>query len=208
LLGHSGVKEKSVNMELEIKRQMAHALGFFSIILIYIFGKWYAALLLFLVSTTFFILGEYRKNKDKYKIIKIKALDDFEDVIEDEFKTYERRKELPFRGAITFYFSCSLVIFLFEPNVAIASIAVLAFADSLSTVVGSFVGEHKLPINKKKSLEGSSIFFLTTITILLFFVNPLKALEISIAVTLVEMLPRVDDNLTVPLVTGVLMLLL
>ena len=195
-------------MELEIKRQMAHALGFFSIILIYIFGKWYAALLLFLVFATFFVLGEYRKNKNKYKIIKIKAIDEFEDIIEDEFKTYERRSELPFRGAITFYFSCSLVTFLFEPSIAIASIAVLAFADSLSTVVGSFVGEHKLPVNKKKSWEGSSIFFLTTITILLFFVSPIKALLISILVTFVEMLPRVDDNLTVPLVTGVLMMLL
>jgi dolichol kinase len=195
-------------MELEIKRQIAHALGFFSIILIYIFGKWYAALILFLISTTFFILGEYRKNKNKYKIIKIKALDEFEDIIEDEFKTYERRKELPFRGAITFYFSCSLVTFLFEPSVAIASIAVLAFADSLSTVVGSFVGEHKLPINKKKSWEGSTIFFLTTIIILLFFISPLKALIASVVVTFVEMLPRVDDNLTVPLVTGVLVSIL
>jgi dolichol kinase len=195
-------------MELEIKRQVAHALGFFSIILIYIFGKWYAALLMFLVSATFFILGEYRKNKNKYKIIKIKALDEFEDIIEDEFKTYERKKELPFRGAITFYFSCFLVTFLFEPNIAIASIAVLAFADSLSTVVGYFVGEHKLPINKKKSWEGSTIFFITSLVILLFFANPIKALIIALIATFVEMLPKIDDNLTVPLVTGVLILLL
>ena len=203
--GRSEANLKSDDMELEIKRQMAHALGFFSIILIYIFGKWYAALIMFLVSAAFFVLGEYRKNKNKYKIIKVKALDEFEDIIEDEFKTYERKKELPFRGAISFYFSCFLVTFLFEPRVAIA---VLAFADSLSTVIGTFVGEHKLPINKKKSWEGSSIFFLTTITILLFFVNPVSALITSISVTFVEMLPRIDDNLTIPLVTGVLISML
>ena len=195
-------------MYLEIKRQVAHALGFFSIILIYIIGKWYTALILFLVSATFFALGEYRKNKGKYKMIKIKVLDEFEDIIEDEFKTYERKNDLPFKGAISFYLACSIATFIFEPTIAIASIAILAFADSLSTVVGRFLGKNKLPINKKKSWEGSTVFLLTTLIILLFFISPLKALATALIVTFVEMLPGIDDNLTVPLVTGVLLSLI
>ena len=195
-------------MQLEIKRQVVHTLGFFTIFLIYAFGKWYAALLMFLVSLSFFIIGEYRKNKDKYKLIKIKPLDEFEDMIENEFKTYERKNELPFRGAIAFYLGCSIVTFLFKPNIAIASIAVLAFSDSLSTIIGYYFGKHKLPVNKKKSWEGSSVFFLSTLIILLFFINPVKALIVALLATFTEMLPRLDDNLSVPLVTGILLWLL
>ncbi len=187
---------------------MAHILGIFTIVLIYLLGKWYAALLMLLVSLTFFVLGEYRKNKDKYKIIKIKALDEFENMIEDEFKTYERKTELPFRGAITFYLGCFIVTAFFQPEIAIASIAVLSLSDALSTLVGTFFGKHKLPINKKKSWEGSTVFFVTTLIILMFFVSPMEAIAIAIIATFVEMLPRVDDNIFVPLITGFLLWLI
>jgi dolichol kinase len=195
-------------MELEIKRQAVHALGVFTILLIFIFGKWVSSLMMLLVSIAFLALGEYRRNKNKYKILKVKALDEFEDIIEDEFKTYERKNELPFSGAITFYMGCFLVTLLFPITIAIASITVLALSDSLSTIMGTFFGEHKLSINKKKSWEGSIIFFVTTTMILLFFANPVKALTVSLIATFVEMLPRIDDNLTVPLVTGLLMWLI
>lgn len=195
-------------MELEIKRQIAHALGVFTILLIQIFGKWYGALIMLLISVAFLILGEYRKNREKYKLLKIKPLDEFEDILENEFKTYERKEELPFHGAIMFYVGCFLVTILFQPSIAIASIAVLALSDSLSTLIGHFFGKHRLFINKKKSWEGSLIFFVTTFMILLFFIDPIKALMIAILVTFVEMLPKIDDNLTVPLATGFLMWLL
>jgi dolichol kinase len=195
-------------MELEIKRQTVHALGIFTIVLIHLFGRSISALIMLLISVTLLILGEYRRNKENYKIKKIKVLDEFEDIVEDEFKTYERKTELPFRGAIIFYMGCFLVTFLFQPNIAIASIAVLALSDSSSTIVGYFFGKHKLPINKKKSWEGSTAFFVTALMILLFFVSPVEALVIALVVTLIEMLPRIDDNLTVPLATGILMWLL
>ena len=195
-------------MELEIKRQIVHALGVFTILLIQIFGQWYGALIMLLISIILLILGEYRKNREKYKFLKIKPLDEFEDILEDEFKTYERKEELPFHGAIMFYVGCFLVTILFQPIIAIASITVLALSDSLSTLVGYFFGEHKLFINKKKSWEGSIIFFVTTFMVLLFFVSPIKALIIAVLVTFVEMLPNVDDNLTVPLATGFLIWLI
>jgi len=195
-------------MELEIKRQTIHALGVFTILLIQIFEKWYGALIMLLISIIFLILGEYRKNKEKYKLLKIKPLDEFEDILEDEFKTYERKKELPFNGAIMFYLGCFIVTVLFQPYIAIASITVLALSDSLSTLIGHFLGKHKLFINKKKSWEGSIIFFVTTFMILLFFVYPIKALIIAILVTFIEMLPKVDDNLTIPITTGFLIWLI
>jgi dolichol kinase len=195
-------------MEIEIKRKAVHTLGVSTVALIYLFGKWYGALAMLLISFTFLFLGEYRRNKEKYKIVRIKALDEFEEAIEDEFKTYERKNELPFQGAMTFYFGCFLVTILFEPYIAIASIAVLALADSMSTLVGYFIGKHKLPINRKKSWEGSTAFFITSFLVLFFFTDPVKASVISIFAAFVEMLPKIEDNIGVPLATGILMLLL
>ena len=195
-------------MELEIKRQIVHAMGILNILLIHVLSKTYAAAVMFLIAAAFFFLGEYRKNKEKYKLIRLKKLDEFEDVIEDEFKTYERRNELPFRGAIMFFLGSFFVTIFFDSYIAIASIAVLALADSLSTLVGYYFGKNKLPINKKKSWEGSITFFLAAFAVLYFFVNPIKAILIAVIVTFVEMLPKIDDNLTVPLSTGLLMLLL
>ena len=193
-------------MEIEVKRKAVHFLGIFTIALIYIFGKLLASLIMLCISIGFIFAGEYRKNRKNYK--KAKIIDEFEDVLEDEVKTYERRKELPFKGAITFFFGCFLAALLFEENIAIASIAVLALADSMSTLIGYFFGKHKLPINKKKSWEGSTAFFATSFFTLFFFVDPLKALIAAVIATFVEMLPQIDDNISVPLVTGLVLLLL
>ena len=193
-------------METEIKRKVVHFLGIFTIALIYIFEKWIAAMIMFSISIGFIFLGEYRKNRKNYK--KAKVIDEFEDVLEDEVKTYERRKELPFKGAMTFYFGCFIVTLLFEARIAIASIAVLAFADSLSTLIGYFFGKHKLPINKKKSWEGSTAFFTASFLTLLLFIDPVKAVAAAIVATFVEMLPKIDDNIAVPLVTALVLLLL
>jgi len=195
-------------MEIEIKRKIVHSLGVFTILLIQIFGKWYGALIMLLISTAFFMLGEYRKNKHKFDHLKTKALNELEDLLEDEVKTVERPKELPFKGAITFYFGCFLTTILFQPHIAIASITVLALADSLSTLIGYFYGKHKLPINKSKSWEGSLTFLIISFSVLLLFINPFKALTAGILTTLVEMLPKVDDNIFVPLSVGLFMILI
>lgn len=195
-------------MEVEIKRQVIHAMGIFTIVLIYVFGRWYAGLLMLAASIGFLFLGEYRKNRKKYKLLNSKHLDEFEEIIEDEFKTYERKYELQFQGIISFCLGFFLVAVLFETYIVIASIAVLAMADSLSTLVGYFFGKHKLPINKKKSWEGSITFLLASLGVLLLFVDPVKALIIAGIVTFVEMLPKTEDNITVPLATGLLMLFL
>lgn len=195
-------------MEIEFKRKIVHALGIFSILLIQIFGRYNAALIILLITASGFLIAEYRKNKRKYKLLKIKPIDDFEDLMEDEFKTLERPNTLPFKGAIEFGVGCFLATILFRENIAMACIAVLALSDSLSTLVGHYFGKHKLPINKKKTWEGSIAFFMMSILILLFFTNPLNALLLAIVATFVEMLPYADDNLSIPLALGIFMSLL
>ena len=193
-------------MEIEIKRQIIHASGIFTILLLLIFDRWNAAVLTFLIAAAFFLLAKYRKLRKRTESLEPKVIDEFETYLENGVKNYERPKELLFKGAISFYTGCFLSIALFQTNVAIASIAILAIADSLSTLIGKFYGKHKLPINKDKSWEGSLTFFIAAFSILLFFIKqPFFALVVGIIATFVEMLPKIDDNITVPLSVGILM---
>ncbi|MBN2203069.1 MAG: hypothetical protein JW700_02715 [Candidatus Aenigmarchaeota archaeon] len=195
-------------MNREIKRKTIHAMGIFSIALIYILGKFLASLAMLATSLSFLILDEYMKNKNKYKLVRNKKLDEFEEIVEEEIKSCKRKNERSFHGAITFYIGCFLVTFIFPTEIAAASIAVLALADATSTLVGYFFGKRKLPINKKKTWEGSTTFFLTAVFVLYFFTNPIKAIIAAIAATLVEALPKVDDNITIPVTTAILLFLL
>jgi len=195
-------------MEIEIKRKFVHALGVSLILLIQIFGKYNAALLMLAGAVALILLAEYRKNKKKYKLIKIKPVDEFEDAIEEKFKTVERPNSLPFKGAIEFGLGCFLATILFSESIAMACIAVLALADSLSTLVGYYFGRYKLPINTKKTWEGSITFFLISLLILAFFTNPLTASFLALITAFVEALPYADDNLSIPLALGILMMLI
>ncbi len=190
---------------LEIKRKIVHASGVFTIFLILWLGKWNTALVVFLIALMLFLFGGYRKNKDKYKIIKSKKLDEFEKFIESSFNEYERPNTSPFQGATEFFVGCFFATILFEPRIAMAAISVLSLADATSTLIGSYYGEHKIPINKKKTFEGSISFFATAFLALVFFVDPLKALVIAIFSTFAEILPKVDDNLVIPITTGIVM---
>jgi dolichol kinase len=195
-------------MEVEINRKFIHALGVFTILLIQIFGKNNAAIIMLFATVFSFLIAEYRKNRKKYKIIKIKQLDEFEDFLEEEFKGIERPNSLPFKGAIEFGLGCFLATILFTEKIAMACIAVLALADSLSTLVGYYFGKYKLHINKKKTWEGSTTFFLISFFILFLFTSPLHALILALITTFVEMLPYADDNLSIPLALGISMSLI
>lgn len=195
-------------METEIKRKIAHVMGMVTIIFILIFGKYVTSAILAVVTTAGFLAAEYRKNKKKYKFLKIKPIDRLDDMLEEEFKTVERPNTLPFKGAIEFGVGCFIATIAFSEIVAIACIAVLALADAMSTLVGYYFGKYKLPINKKKTWEGSTTFFLISFFVLSFFTDPLRVFVLAVLATVAEMLPFVDDNLSIPIVLGVAMSLL
>jgi dolichol kinase len=190
---------------LEIRRKIVHASGILTIFLILWLGKWNAAWVILLIALTVLLLGEYRKNKNKYKIVKSEKLDEFEEAVEKVFKDHERPNTLPFKGATEFLMGCFFATVLFEPTIAIAAISVLSLADALSTLIGSYYGKHKLHINRNKTYEGSSAFLITSFLVLLFFVNPFKAFIVAVFATFAEMLPKIDDNLVIPITVGIIM---
>ena len=116
----------------------------------------------------------------------------------------------PGRGAFQFFLGSLAALLLFRSDIGIAcaSIAVLAFGDSFSTLFGKSFGTHKLPHNPVKSWEGTMAgAFFAFLGASTQIALPL-ALVGAAAGMLAESLPwRVDDNLTVPIAAGAAMFL-
>ena len=103
----------------------------------------------------------------------------------------------------------TLSLLLFPSQVAYASIAVISLGDSAASIFGKFFGKISIPFNKGKNLEGSiSGFAFAFLGASYFLSTPLALIGAAIGMV-VETLPLpVNDNLSVPLVTGTLLTIL
>jgi dolichol kinase len=126
-----------------------------------------------------------------------------------------RREELKNLSANSYYILGLLIITLFFPkNIVLLSVLFLAFGDPVAAIIGTKFGQTKL--FAKKSLEGSIANFLISAMVTFAFVNlyfhkdVLTALTVSILGGLIscvsELLPiPVNDNLTIPVVSALLL---
>jgi len=122
-----------------------------------------------------------------------------------------------FSGATYFIASSLIVIFYLPKNIAVSVLFFLSLGDPMATFVGSRIGEERL-FWGDKSIEGSLAFFAVAFGIGVLFLGFMKGLFGAIIATLVETMPThlllgslshwLDDNLTVPLITGFLIHLL
>ncbi|MFZ0926147.1 MAG: hypothetical protein WCE82_03510 [Halobacteriota archaeon] len=121
------------------------------------------------------------------------------------FTRFDRPSRFTAKGAITFFVGTFIAVLLFAPLYAALSILVLAIADSLATIAGHYAGKHVL--FKKKTFEGTLTFFVCAFAILFFFVAPTKAALVALIAAAIELItpPNLDDNITIPFVTGLLL---
>ena len=126
---------------------------------------------------------------------------------------YRAEEQLKESAMIPYAMGLLLTILSFPKIIAVVAIYTLAISDPLSAIIGIKYGKH--PIAENKSMEGSLAFFFSTLlcTFLPFMFTtslPLgkNLMFSSILATLLtsfELVPsRIDDNLTIPLVTAVL----
>lgn len=104
---------------------------------------------------------------------------------------------------------CSL--FLFEPQIAAASIYSLAFGDSFACLMGKSFGKTRIPFAGEKTYVGFMSCFVTVffITYGMFGMNPLLAVAAALTAALAELMPAGDyDNLILPLAVGTVLSLL
>ena len=123
-------------------------------------------------------------------------------------------------GILLYPVTVTLLVLIFWRRLEIAAAVwgILAFGDGMASIVGMSLGRTKLPWNSAKSWIGSFAFWLfggAAAAILLVWTAPGRyelgfAIAIAAAATLfaalLESLPQgLDDNLGVPLVTGLVL---
>lgn len=131
------------------------------------------------------------------------------------FERENMRKKFPGKGMIFFFIGTLLALQLFEREIALASIMVLALGDSFSHIFGEWFGKIKNIFNghSKKLLEGTLAGTLVGFIGALVFVPIPEAFLGSLAAMTAEVVKidlndhTLDDNLVVPLVAGTAMFL-
>ena len=187
-------------MDLEIRRQIFHI----------ICGNVFAALIFFDIVNGFIlglilVIGILLSLI--YKKVKIPVIHWF-------LRIFDREKDIkrfPGKGSLFYLAGIFLVYIIFigyDKNIVVASILILAFGDAVPHFIAPF-SRIKHPFSNLKFLEAAFVGFFVAFLAAVNFVSPLEALLGSFFAMVVEGidmkigLDRVDDNLTMPIVAGV-----
>ena len=93
----------------------------------------------------------------------------------------------------------------------IISMLMLSIGDGFADIIGRKYGKHKWFFNKKKSIEGTIGFFITSLIGNLLFlkylsmfnynfgINLSRIIMISLLSSLIELIPFIDDNISIPI---------
>ncbi len=194
---------KEIN--LEVKRKTIHAIITVAFVLLYIIlGTklllFIAFLLLIGVVLTELCIRGYNLPLISYFI-----------------KNFDRPEDVLFRpglGVFTLVIGITSVLliktafFLMEDKAVILSM-LLCVTDVSSTVFGLKFGKHKWFYNKRKSIEGSIANFLTGFLLTyLFYKDLLTLIIIPLITSIIESLPKLDDNINIPLFASITLLML
>lgn len=189
-------------IRLEIKRQPFHILvGLLLIALIYYdLLRPMILLIIIIIAIIFSFLIKKTKPKTVYKLLQF---------IERE----EALEGVPGKGLIAYLIGALLVILLFEKEIALASIMILALGDSFSRLIGPF-GRIRHPFNNTKFLEGVIAGMIAGALGAMLFVKPSEAIVGSFFAMLLEGFDlrlfkyKIDDNIIIPSIAGVVIWLM
>lgn len=114
-------------------------------------------------------------------------------------------------GSTWYLIGSFFALVLFSPPIAIASILFLNLGDFAAAAIGISYGNTKI-FGGKKSLEGCLAMFFTCFAIGVGIFNSVDLFEYiavagALAATLAELIPFVDDNVTIPILSGLAMTL-
>lgn len=178
---------------------MVHLSGIVFVIFAQFIGKEMTVIYLSMIALFFFIYSWYVRTQEK-------KLENFLSKFESKFRDFtlkfERKHVNPFSGAMFFYIGCMLAFVFFPFSIASAACAMLAVGDALSTLVGENLGKRKIG---SKTFEGSVACFLGSVAAGIFFVSPFLTVIGALTASFAELIPKVDDNLTIPILAGLVM---
>lgn len=183
----------------ELLRESIHASGFLIPILALLFGQFVTAL--FICSTiAVYIISEFGRLRGK----------NFP-VISQITRFAASQSELCEFAFAPLYFAFGILITLliFPHPANSAAIAIFSLGDSTASIIGCVLPKKFLPLNRGKTLTGTLGGFLFAFLAGLAFVHPWLALIGAATAMTVEYLPLpVNDNLLMPVCTGLVLALL
>jgi len=141
-----------------------------------------------------------RLNNQRYNLYLFKKLKLF-------LKSKERNR---FSTIPLFFIGIFLTLLLFKKDIAVAAVLFLIYGDFFAELIGTKFGRIK--IFQKKSFEGSLSCFVSCIVIgLILNLSLVLMLVGSLAATLAELYAealKLDDNLTIGVISGLVMSLI
>ena len=181
----------------EIRRQLFHIVLGVAIVLLLMNGLIGKNAILILIIVGFILSIISRKTRIP--------------IIHKLLEKFERKNEIeafPGKGTIFYFIGVYISLFLFSKDIAMASIMVLAFGDSVSHVYGLHHGKIKHPLSNTKFLEGTIAGFIAGFMGAWIFLPWHEAFFASLIAMIVEGVEikigaeQVDDNLIIPVVAG------
>ena len=125
----------------------------------------------------------------------------------DNFERKEFRKTFPGKGPILFMIGSIIVLFFFPLKIALASMIILTVGDAASHIFGKLLS--KRTYKHLKSIEGTIIGIIFSFLFALIFVEFALALWASlIAMGLEGFKLKLDDNIYIPIVAAIVMIVL
>jgi len=193
------------DLKTEILRKLIHLSSLWLLVVIYYFNE--SANTIFFVTLIFVLSLEYIRRFNNF-------LGNF---LNRNFgfllRAHEKSKKIRLTGASYVMLSALCANILFSREIAIISLGVMLIADSFAAIFGKAFGRLKI---LDKTLVGCVIFFLFSITVIMYFsyfmndqiiqYSFLKILFVALAATFMELFSnrlKVDDNLSITLVTGI-----
>ena len=190
----------------EIKRQIFHIiLGVVILIILNldITGiKYYLSFFLVIVMITGLILSFVSRT------FKIPVISHFL----KHFERFDNLKTFPGEGAFFYISGVLFSIIFFDIKIASASIAILAFGDSVSHLIGKYYGKTKMIIHPEKLLEGMVAGIISATLASSFFVKFKYAFTASLITMVLESCElkflKLDDNFLIPIIAGIILSLI
>ena len=130
------------------------------------------------------------------------------------FERPEDLKRFPGKGSFYLVLGALLSLMFFKTDIALAAITIMAVGDAITTIIGTYFGRIKNPINPRKHLEGTALAIIVSTFAAFFFVDFSTAFWASVVGMIFESITVrfisqvIDDNVIIPLVSGITMTLL
>lgn len=156
----------------------------------------YVVLYLIALASGLYLLSEFFRLRNKsFPLVKLTLA-----AARDEEKSSLVVKPLYYALGV------ALTILVFPENIGDAAVAILTIGDGLAALSGAAVGRTPIPYNVNKTVEGSLVGFVSSFVVACLFVSVPTALLGAATGALVESHGRlIDDNLSVPFISGFVM---